>query len=70
MNARELLDQIAYRLEEKVQDGDATENERAIYLIAIGRKCAWCEAEPGDNEHCVSDGSPHPWVNDTHHPGA
>lgn len=23
--------------------------------------CLRCEANPGDNDHCVYDGSPHPW---------
>lgn len=60
--ANGLLAMIAARLEWDVEDGTATERERDIYMIAIRRKCPWCEAEPGDNEYCVGDGSPHPWV--------
>lgn len=25
-------------------------------------RCAFCEAEPGDNEVCIYDGTPHPWA--------
>lgn len=25
------------------------------------RTCQACEANPGDNDHCVYDGSPHTW---------
>lgn len=25
------------------------------------RTCQACEANPGDNDHCVYDGSPHAW---------
>lgn len=62
MSAQELIDMIADRLESAVQDGEASERERDVYLIAIGRKCPWCEAEPGDNEYCVGGGRAHPWV--------
>lgn len=61
-NAQQVLDMIADRLEAGVADGDAPEALRDVYMIAIGRKCPWCEAEPGDNEHCIGDGSPHPWA--------
>ena len=30
--------------------------------ILTGAKCWYCEARPGDNDYCVADGSPHPWV--------
>lgn len=60
--AKETLDAIAYRLEDRVADGDITGELRDVYLIAIGRKCPFCEAEPGDREYCVVDGSAHPWV--------
>ena len=33
-----------------------------IYDVLTGRMCWYCEARPGDNEYCIGDGSPHPWV--------
>lgn len=62
MTAADVLAQIASRLEDTVSDGNASDELRAIYLIAIGRMCAWCEARPGDNDYCVGDGSAHPWI--------
>lgn len=32
-----------------------------VYDILTGAKCWYCEARPGDNDHCVGDGSPHEW---------
>lgn len=29
-------------------------------LIAV-KPCGFCEATPGDNDHCVWDGTPHHW---------
>lgn len=64
MNAQQVLEQIAYRLEDRVADGEVTGELRDVYLFAIGRKCPLCEAVPGDNDYCAGDGTAHPWVND------
>ena len=63
MNEAEMiLAEIADRLQWDVEDGTATEQEQAVYLIAIRRMCARCEGKPEDGPRCVVTGSMHPWI--------
>ncbi|GAA2951502.1 hypothetical protein [Microbacterium schleiferi] len=41
---------------------DAMYTVRRAALAWVDGVCQYCEAEPGDNEYCAIDGSPHPWA--------
>lgn len=67
--AEMILAEIADRLQESVEDGEASVMEREVYLIAIRRMCARCEAQPEDGPRCVVTGSLHPWMHTDHADG-
>lgn len=50
------LDWIIEQLEGGIYDPEE------LVAVARGNMCPRCEARRGDNDHCVVDGSPHPWL--------
>lgn len=50
---------------EKADGVDPQDTLHAVARILNGKQCIYCEARadrPEDNEFCVYDNSPHPWV--------